>query len=178
MASKSKKILLWVLGFLGIVMLFILLAAWQTGIFSSPKISMEERAGFHYVYLERTGPYSEIAKAQEALKKAIKDQNIKTLIPCGLYLDNPANVKQNELRWRIGYTVKDSVQVAKPLKFETVPARLYVIASIKAHPAVAALKNYPAMKKWVVENQYVIIGPAMEFYLKDGTVESMFPVRK
>ncbi len=178
MTKKGKTIFLSVLGVIVVIVLFIVVSLWQSGVFSSPELTLETRPAHMYIYIERTGPFSEINKAKNELQKMVNDQKLPVKIPCGVYFDDPAQTKNEQLRWRIGYTVEDSLSVSAPIKQDTIPAQLVIVASIKAHPMVAPFKTYPALENWVAEKGYKIIGPAYEFYYEDGVVEAMFPVEK
>jgi len=178
MTKKGKTILLSVLGVVAVIVLFIVVSLWQAGVFTSPQLKLEPRASYLYIYLERSGPFSEINKAKSDLNKIVSEQKLPVKVPCGVYFDDPAQTQNNQLRWRIGYTVDDSLPITEPLKMDTIPEQLVIVASIKAHPMVAPFKTYPALHNWVAEKGYKIIGPAYEFYYEDGTVEAMFPVEK
>ena len=178
MTKKGKTILLTILGIIVVVVLFVGVSLWQSGVFSSPELKLETRPAYLYIYLERSGPFSEINKAKNDLQKMVKEQKLPVKTPCGVYFDDPAQSKNQQLRWRIGYTVEDSLTFSPPLKMDTIPAQRVIVASIKAHPMVAPFKTYPALEKWVAENGYRITGPAYEFYYDDGLVEAMFPVEK
>ena len=153
---------------LAIVVVIIL---WKVGLFATPELTLGEKGPYHYVYIDRTGPFSEIPMGYQQVDSLVKQQNIETGIPCGAYLDDPSQVEQANLRWRVGYIVNDSVETIEPLLFKTIANREYLIASIKAHPMVAPFKTYPAINEWLAANPYDVVGEAYELYHDSGIVE-------
>ena len=177
MASKARKIILIILAVFFLIVLVVSILLWRAGLFAEPAISLDSRGPFHYVYVERTGPFREVPQGYKQADSLIKKQEIGVGLACGSYLDNPANVAQEKLRWRAGYLVADSVLVEEPLHFLTITEGLYLVASIKANPMVAPFKTYPAMTKWLSANAYTVVGPAYEMYHEDGLIEVLFPVK-
>lgn len=178
MTSKGKKILIGILIFVGVIILAIVVALWKAGMFAEPEISVAERGPYHYVYTARTGSFAAIPKVFEEVKSYLETNNIDYGIGCGMYLDDPSKVDQENIRWRAGYLVDDSVQVDDPYVFETIPRQNFVIAAIDAHPMIAPIKTYPAINKWVTENDYTVKDHAYELYQDDGLIEVLFPVKE
>lgn len=178
MASKGKKILTIILALIVLIIFVLLIGAWHYGVFESVKITVEKRGPFHYVYLQKQGPFTEISDAWDEAEQIFKEQNLEKGICCGKYLDDPALADPEKLRWRVGYLLQDSVAIQEPLKYENIPEYDYVIASIKAHPMVAPFKTYPALKEWGRTSEYQFVGTAYEFYPEDGLIEVLFPVDK
>lgn len=178
MKNLTKKVLIWLLPFVAIIALFIIVLIWQAGVFEDPELQMDKKASTLYIYLEKQGPYSQIIRAKKELQNALADQQIKGLVPCTIYLNNPAKVKNHDLKWRVGVTVKDTAKTLEPLKLGLIPKGNFIIAKIKAHPIIAVKKIYPALEKWVKENNYRVVGPAVEYEFPGGVVEAMFPIEK
>jgi len=178
MSKKTKIIIFSVIAVIVIVVLIISGTLYNLGYFNKVQISTGQAGPYHYVYIDKTGPFSEIPKAQIELDKLIRTRDIKTLESCGQYLDDPSTTTQNQLRWRLGYIIGDSITVDEPLNYRFIAEDYFVIATIKAHPMVAAFKTYPLLEKWIIENNSQIIGPALEIYTSDGFVKSMFPIVK
>jgi len=178
MASKGTKIALIILGIVLIIVIAFVVILWYVGLFATPELAIAERGPYHYVYIDRTGPFAEIPLGQQQADSLVKQQNIEVGIPCGAYLDDPSQVAQGNLRWRVGFIVSDSVETIDPLKFMTIAGGEYLVASIKAHPMVAPFKTYPAIEKWLTVNPYDVAGAAFELYNENGVVEVLFPVQK
>jgi len=177
MAPKTRNVILIILTVFLLIVVVIAILLWRIGLFATPQISLDSRGPFHYVYVERTGPLREVPQGYKQADSLVEQQDIKVEMACGSYLDNPANVAQEKLRWRAGYLVADSVLVEEPLHFLTITEGLYLVASIKANPMVAPFKTYPAMTKWLSANAYTVVGPAYEMYHEDGLIEVLFPVK-
>jgi effector-binding domain-containing protein len=176
MASKGTKIALWVVGILLVLAIIIAVVLWKVGLFATPEVSLQERGPYNYVYVERTGPFQDIPKGYQQVDSLVKQQNIDVGIRCGAYLDDPTKVAQNNLRWRVGNIVQDSMEVTEPLMCLTIEQHQYLVASIHANPMIAPFKTYPAIEKWLSENPYEAVGPAYELYQDDGLIEVLFPV--
>lgn len=175
MATTKKKVLYIVLAVVLVIVLFIVISLWRLGLFASPELALEERGPLHYCYIDKTGPFSEIPTAWAEIDKLAEQQGIEYLQRCGMYLDNPSQVAEEEMRWRAGFLVADSIAVEEPLQLMVLPQAEYIVARIEANPMVAAFKTYPALEKWITENYYTVVGAAIEIY-NEGYVESMFPV--
>ena len=180
MASKGTKIALVILAVVFVLIIALVILLWYVGLFATPEITIDERGPYHYVYIDRTGPFSEIPMGYVQVDSLVKQQDIETGIACGAYLDSPSQVEQANLRWRVGYVVYDSIETLEPLMFKTIVNREYLIASIKAHPMVAPFKTYPAIEEWLKANPYDVDGDeeAYELYNDNGVIEVLFPVKK
>jgi len=177
MASKGTKIFLIILAVLAVIVIIIAVVLWKVGVFATPEIVLGQKGPYHYVYVDRTGPFSDVPQGYVQADSLIKQQNIEKGLACGSFLDDPSKVDQKDLRWRVGYIVEDSVEIMEPLSFLTIPDHQYLIATIKAHPMIAPFKTYPAMQAWLAESKFTVVGPAYEFYNDDGVIEVLFPVK-
>ena len=178
MSPKGKKVLTIVFAIIIVIGLLLLTGAWKAGIFADPEITLELRGPYHYVYIQQTGDFSKISMAYKEADELFKDQSLDKGTACGMYLDDPAMVQPEDMRWRVGYLVKDSVIVNTPLEFLSIPNAEYAVASIDAHPMVAPFKTYPALEAWVKTSEYQFVGPAYEIYNENGTIEVFFPIEK
>ncbi len=176
MASKGTKIALWVAGILFVLVIIVAGVLWKVGMFAAPELALQERGPYYYVYVERTGPFQDIPKGYQQVDSLVKQQNLEVGMRCGAYLDDPAKVAQNNLRWRVGNIVQDSVEVMEPLKCLKIEEHQYLVASIHANPMIAPFKTYPAIEKWLADNPFEANGPAYELYHDDGLIEVLFPV--
>jgi effector-binding domain-containing protein len=178
MASKGTKIALIILGAVVVIAIILVGGLWYIGLFATPELALGERGPYNYVYVDRTGPFTEIPMGYQLVDSLVHQQNIEVGIACGAYLEDPSKVAQENLRWQVGYLVNDSVETKQPLNFKTIANREYLIASIKAIPMIAPFKTYPAMNEWLTSNPYDVIGEAYELYHENGVVEVLFPVNK
>ncbi len=176
MISKGTKIVFWVTGIILVLILIIVIILWKLGLFATPELSLQDRGPYHYVYVERKGPFQDIPKGYQQVDSLIKKENIEVGMRCGIYLDNPAKINQENLRWRVGNIVQDSLEVTPPLMCLTIENHQYLVASIRANPMIAPFKTYPVIEKWLAENPYKAEGPSCELYHDDGLIEVLFLV--
>jgi len=176
MASKGMKILYWFLGILAVIIIVLVIVLSTLGVFTKPELALKEAGPYHFIFSEHKGPFTEISAVFTEMDLYATEANLVYLHRAGMYLSDPERVPQEQLEWRVGFIVQDSVAVPENLKFETLPKASYIIATIEAHAMIAAFKNYPALEKWVRDNNYQITGPALEIYTDNGMVKSMFPV--
>ncbi len=176
MEKRSKNRLLLLFGVLAVLIIAFIFILVELGLFSKPELILIERGPYNYVYTERSGSFQKVSKAHKDTEGLVNSQNIKTAIPCGVYLNDPSSVEDDALLWRVGYLVEDSTTVKLPLQFATINRATYIVAKVKAHPFIAAFKTYPVLEQWILDNNYAITGSAVELYYED-VVESMFPVK-
>ena len=180
MASKGTKIALIILGVVLIIAIAFVVMLWYVGLFATPELAIAEKGPYYYVYIDKTGPFTEFPVVQQQVDSLVKHQNIKAGIACGTYLDDPAKIAQQNLNWRVGYIVVDSVKVEEPLNFMTIARDQYLDALIKANPMVAPLRTSPAIHKWLTDNPYDASteSEAYALYHENGVVEVLFPIQK
>ena len=125
----------------------------------------------------KTGPYSGAGEAMKALMAWVGEKKVQPAGgPFGMYLDDPAKVKAESLRYAVCIAVpagtkpdaKAGVQVKK-LDAMTVACAVHVGSYDKVSEV------YAKLAKWVAENKYEQSGPGLEFYLspENTSVESL-----
>lgn len=167
-----KKIVL-----VGIVVIVIALAgiSLYLGAFSSVSIEKAAAGPYKIACLDHIGPYKDICKKIYSAKKLLDEQGVIPGAACGVYYDDPKTTPSDKLRSKGGYLLESDAKLDILEKLE-IPQREVVIAKVKAHPAIAAVKIYPKINKWLVENNSVCVGPCLEIYYEDGTVEAQMPI--
>ncbi|MEJ2543382.1 MAG: GyrI-like domain-containing protein [Calditrichaceae bacterium] len=180
MASKGTKIALIILGVVLVIAIAFVVLLWYLGVFATPELEVAEKGPYQYVYIDRTGPFTEVPMGQQQVDSLVNQQNIEVGIACWPYLNDPAQITQQNLKWRVGYIVADSVDVAEPLQFMTIARDQYLVVSIKANPMVAIVKTSPAIHEWLAANPYDAIQDreAYALYKDNGVIEVLFPVHK
>jgi len=156
----------------------LLIALWYLGAFASVNVVSEERGPYYIVTLAHEGPYQRIMYKIEQVDTMLKEKGIVGLNAVGLYDDNPAAVPPDQLRSRGGFIVHDSVKVDSPFILQKIELRTVAIATIKAHPAVAPFKTYPALYEWINNKGYEVITeqPVLELYHDEDLVEVEMPI--
>lgn len=178
MSELIKKLIL----VFGAVVVFIFLAflgaAMYMGAFASVDISSEVRGPYYFVYQDHIGLYQRIAEKIEEVHTLLEDRQVATIHPAAQYLDDPNVVPVADLRSRGGWLVKDSVHVAPPFHLAHIGQRSVALARIRAHPAVAPFKTYPALHDWLnrkktkQDSSFHIL----EIYYDSGVVEVEMPI--
>jgi effector-binding domain-containing protein len=177
LTTKSKKwtCLTLALGILlGVFVVGLAIAAMQ-GAFARVATATAERGPYRIAALDHTGPYREIGGVILKVKGLITLTDAELGPPCALYYHNPDDVPEDELRSQGGYVIPEGALVRSPARIIEVPRRRVVVAVVKAHPLVAAMKIYPALRDWMARHDARPAGPALEFYRR-GEVETELPV--
>jgi len=172
-----RKFLVLLLGFLVGLLLVGGFIAYRMGAFNSPDLAREEREAYRIVCLPHQGAYDKISQTIREVKRQLADHEDQLGPPCAVYQDDPEQVAEDELRGLAGFVLRGDVPVRGRLEVRAIPRRLVLVARFKGHPAVAAMKNYPAMHVWMEEHGCEAVGPAVEFYHADE-VECEIPIRR
>lgn len=176
MSSTAKKILRVVAVVLGVVVIVILIGGYNAGVFNRVELQQTTRGPYQIVYLSHTGPYHQIAEKIEQVSAMLHEKNVRTLSACGIFYDDPSTVPQDQLRSKGGFLVEGEVTAATPFAIETVAPREVIVATVKAHPAVAPFKTYPKMNAWMQQNNFQVAGPGLEIYRESGIIECELPI--
>lgn len=163
----------------GIIALVLIISlaviAFYLGVFNPVYIEKTTAGPYEIACLDHIGPYCNIGKKIEGVSKLLDEQKIKKVAACGIYYDDPKAVSSDKLRSKGGFVIEDNVKL-EILEKLAIPKRDVIIAKIKAHPAIAAIKVYPKINKCLVLNNLVVTGPCVEIYHKNGIVETQMPV--
>lgn len=149
--------------------------AYFLGIFNPVSIEKAVAGPYTIACLDHIGPYKNICSKIKNAKKLLDGQQITPIAACGIYYDNPKTVASDKLRSRGGFIIEDNSKL-EILEKLAIPSREVVIATVKAHPAIAAMKTYPAIQKWLAANNSSISGPCLEIYYSSGIVETQVPI--
>ena len=168
-----KKI---VLGVIIVILVIGGVAVWF-GAFNPVKIKKTVTGPYEIACLDNIGPYKNIGKKIEGAAILLAEQKIKSEAACGVYYDDPRVVPTEKLRSKGGFIVKADTKL-KILEELKIPKREVVVAKLKANPALAAMKTYPAIEKWAKKNNYKLKSPSFEIYHDNGVVEVQMPITK
>lgn len=145
------------------------------GVFNSVNIEKGITGPYMIACLDHIGPYKDIVKKIQGVKKLLDEQKVTPISACGIYYDDPKSVPSDKLRSKGGYLVEGDVKLEILEKLE-IPEREVIIAKIKAHPAIAPIKTYPKIQKWLVANNFICTGSCLEIYHDNGIVEVQMPI--
>ena len=147
-----------------IVILCLTLAVFS--VFSrAQEIQIKGIAPFSYAYLECSGSYQQIpAKIGTFMGEFFKQKLWPAGQFFGLYLNSPLQVKEEELKWQLGFPVVKDAAVAAPLKKgEFSHTRIAVYLYVGPYENVGSA--YGKIGEYIDKNGYKISGPSMEKYL-------------
>jgi AraC family transcriptional regulator len=127
--------------------------------------------------IAKTGPYSGAGDAMKALMAWVGERKVQPAGgPFGMYLDDPAKVKPESLRYAVCVAVpaatkpdaKAGIQVKKL-------DAMTVACAVHAGPYDKVSETYAKLAAWVATNKYEQAGPGLEFYLspENTPVESL-----
>lgn len=137
---------------------------WVGGFTAAQVESNQMRGPYHYAYLEHHGDYARLLDSQIETLRVLREQGIKTGAAVTLMQNDPRSTARKDLYARTGYLVDAGVQVREPLKLADVPARLVVVAHVRAHPRLATGKAYAALLKYLDGHDMKLKLPTLEIY--------------
>jgi effector-binding domain-containing protein len=141
-------------------------------------------------FISMKGPYSLIGEAFGKLRIWIGEQGyIPAIPPVGVYLNSPKKVLPEELLWELQIAVVGDADPTEPDEqgcgFKQLDEATLATAEHQgAYDQVPA--RFGALRQWIAENGYEIVGPPEEAYLskiedappQDLFTEVRFPVIK
>ena len=178
--SPIKKLIIIFAVVVFILFIAIIVAAWYLGAFATVSIVVEDRGPYYIVTSSQLSPYQEISRENEQIDMMLGERGIKYKNFVGILYNNPAEITLSQLRRKGGVIVKDSVAVDSLLIFERIDKRLVAVAALKAHPAIAPFKIYPALQEWMQLHSYLPQKEMtiLEHYKADGFVEVEIPIQE
>jgi len=129
------------------------------------EVVIQDSAPFAYAYLECRGSYQQIpAKVNEFMGAFFKQGLMPAGNFFGLYLNDPGQVKEGELLWRLGFPVAAEAPIAAPLQkgefnYNKVAVLLFTGPYEKVNGA------YGKVFEFIAKNGWTPAGPIMEKYL-------------
>ena len=151
------------------------------------EVKIEDATPFSYAYLEGKGSYAQIpAKVNEFMGLFFGQGLMPAGNFFGMYLNSPAEVKEEELQWRLAFPVAAGSTVAAPLQkgefnFTQVAVYLHV------GPYEKVSEAYGKMFEFFQKGGYKAAGPCLERYLdmnpeavkpEERRTEIIWPVEK
>jgi len=123
------------------------------------------------VVIPMTGSYALHGEAIELVTSYLASKAISpTGPPYGRYLNSPATVPENELRWEVGIPVPQGTTAPSPFEMRTLDDPLVVTAIVQGPHSQP--KPWPELFQWIEKNRYLPTGPTMESWL-DGPQSEM-----
>lgn len=173
---KTIKIILGIIVSLAVI--FALIYA-NYGGFSKVKFQVKEEGGEVMVYKEITGPYQKSGEVINKLHYNLMNDKIKTFKSIGVFYDDPKLVKSSMLHSEAG-CILETADTSKVFwlrakyDIKVCPVRKYIITEFPFKGKISILANlvkvYPALSKYVKENNYTVTGPIIEIYDMPGKI--------
>ncbi|MEI6554340.1 MAG: GyrI-like domain-containing protein [Paludibacter sp.] len=167
---KTVKI---IVGVIVAITVLLVLAIANYGGFTKVNIQVKEEGGEKLIYEKVLGSYSKTGPIAQKLQYQLEKENIMTFKGFGIYYDNPRFVKKDSLHSDVG-CILENADTSKTFwlkgKFniKACPVKKYITAEFpfkgKMSIMFGVLKVYPAMMKFVKDNNYDEKGPIMEIY--------------
>lgn len=150
------------------------------GAYRGVEFKQESRAELHLLFKPHMGAYHQIGETFKEVEAYALKHKIDCSKTFGEYLDDPSSVDQDRLRSNIGCYISapPTEAVEAPFKYETRPARTYMVARFKGSPSIGPMKVYPKMREVFETARIKSDGAVIEVYLVDGsemTTEYLFP---
>jgi len=126
--------------------------------------------------MAKMGPYTGTGEAVGALMKWIADMKITPAgAPFGLFIDDPAKVKPESLKWAVCVGVPDGTKADKKAGIAVVKMTPQMIASTIHVGSYASVgETYGKLMTWIADNKYEVAGPSVEYYTSaPGTPDSL-----
>jgi AraC family transcriptional regulator len=121
--------------------------------------------------LPMKGSYEQHDEAIEEITEYARRNNIKTTGPIiGIYYDNPELVKEEELKWEIGFFVSSDTRVEKPYIVKELPAGM-VASLICVGPYEETGSCMSKLLDFVEKEGVIPAGPVRKIYLTNPDEE-------
>jgi len=159
---------------IGLIVAIILMLYAYYGGFKKVSFSIEIQGGEMLVYREMTGDYSKSGKLMDEIYYALlNDYGIETYKGFGIYYDNPRDVEKSKLRSEVGCIIEENdliklTLLSGDLKTKRYPETKCVVTEFPHKGMISIfmgiLKIYPALIKYVDNNNLDAYGAVMEIY--------------
>jgi len=128
-------------------------------------VVIQDATPFTYAYLECRGSYAQIPAKIGEFMQAFFQQGLSPLGNFfGMYLNSPAQVKEEELQWRLGFPVAADAAVAAPLlKGECKATKIASYLHVGPYEKVS--EAFGKMFAFIDQSGYKLTGPCIEKYL-------------
>lgn len=151
-------------------------ALFYLGTFRQPALEKVMTPGYRMVYVNNTGPYSEIKYVFKEIEARLKGANITFIAASALFLDDPSMVASDKLRSKVGYLINDHERSPPDFNDERLLSQEVIQATFDGSPLIGSYKAYTAMRQWSADNHYQLNLPSLEIYYPDGRVVYQLPI--
>jgi CubicO group peptidase (beta-lactamase class C family) len=126
--------------------------------------------------LPMTGSYALHGEAIELVTAYLASKGVNQTGPLfARYLNSPAAVPENELRWEVGVPVPEGTTAVSPFEVRKIDEPVVVTANVAGPHSQP--KPWPELFQWIEKNGYVPAGPTMTCWPDDSTTEMRIAVK-
>jgi effector-binding domain-containing protein len=155
-----------------------LAAAWAApgnlpGVWTLP-VEIKTAPAFDAVVLPMRGSFAQHDAAIERLRASLGSAGVEPTGPVfGRYLNDPAQVREKDLLWEVGYPVPHGTRAVRPFELRSFEARL--VASLRLHgPYSESARNSPALFEWLAKSGYYANGDSLAFWSVASTPDGFY----
>ena len=155
-----------------------LAAAWAApgnlpGVWTLP-VEIKTAPAFDAVVLPMRGSFAQHDAAIERLRASLGSAGVEPTGPVfGRYLNDPAQVRERDLLWEVGYPVPHGTRAVRPFELRSFEARL--VASLRLHgPYSESARSSPALFEWLAKNGYYANGDSFAFWSVASTPDGFY----
>ncbi|MEO0070284.1 MAG: GyrI-like domain-containing protein [candidate division WOR-3 bacterium] len=137
-------------------------------------VKLETLPAMTVATLNRTGPYSEVKQAMTDLMTWLEANKVTPAgQPFTLYYDSPADVSPESCSWAVCVPVPPETKGDEKSGIDiNALGPITVAFTIHTGGLEKISETYDKLTNWIDEQDLVIAGPAVEFYLSGGEVPS------
>ena len=153
-------------------------AAWAgpgnlPGVWTLP-VEIKTAPAFDAVVLPMRGSFAQHDAAIERLRASLGSAGVEPTGPVfGRYLNDPAQVRERDLLWEVGYPVPHGTRAVRPFELRSFEARL--VASLRLHgPYSESARSSPALFEWLAKNGYYANGDSFAFWSVASTPDGFY----
>jgi len=168
------KVLKIVVAIIAVICAVILIGLAYYGMFSNIMFKISKQGGETFVYEEMKGDYSQTPHLMDKIYYSLLDsEKITATKGCGIYYDDPNKVEKNKLYSEVGCIVEniDNAklnELKQKYKVKVIPVEQCISTEFpykgQLSVLVGLMKIYPAMNRFIEENQYSNTGAVTEIY--------------
>jgi DNA gyrase inhibitor GyrI/signal transduction histidine kinase len=137
-------------------------------------VEIKTAPAFDAVVLPMHGPFSQHDAAIARLRAGLRAAGIEPIgAVFGRYANDPAQVREEDLRWEVGYAVPHGTRVVPPFEGRTFGALL--VATLRLHgPYAESGRNWPDLFEWLAKNGYYANGESLAFWGGTSTPDGLY----
>ena len=148
-------------------------------------IEVKTSEKFTVAYIHHVGPYNTVGPVFGEVFEWLAKKRLESGPAIGIYYDNPEEVSPKKCRSDICVSFEGEAEPDERVRIKEIGGDNVVFTSYKGPWKQYNIpETYRNLRKWINENEYVIVGPAREVYLKfprcppNVHLEVYFPVKK